>query len=60
LTSYTTHEWPSLVKRRTRLAPIRPRPIIPSCIRLSPCWFWFNHLLRHVAAFQAKRRSIKS
>ena len=32
LTSYPTHSWPLRIKRRTRLAPIRPRPIIPSCI----------------------------
>src|SRR5664280_1456448 len=32
LTSYTTHSWPSPISRRTMLAPIRPRPIIPSCM----------------------------
>ena len=31
-TSYTTHSCPSRINRRTMLAPIRPRPIIPSCI----------------------------
>src|SRR5919198_492119 len=35
LTSYTTHSCPPRIRRRTRLAPIRPRPIIPSCIRSS-------------------------
>ena len=30
--SKTTHSWPPLISRRTMLAPIRPRPIIPSCI----------------------------
>src|SRR3954466_12838723 len=30
--SYTTHSWPSRVSRRTRFAPMRPSPIIPSCI----------------------------
>ena len=32
LTSNTTQSWPARVKRRTMLAPIRPRPIIPSCM----------------------------
>src|SRR5262249_28735274 len=32
LRSYTTHWCPPRVSRRTMLAPIRPRPIIPSCI----------------------------
>src|ERR1700730_5228271 len=31
--SKTTQSWPPLSRRRTMLAPIRPRPIIPSCIR---------------------------
>src|ERR1039458_396153 len=35
LTSYTTHWCPSRTRRRTRLAPIRPSPIMPSCIGLS-------------------------
>ena len=30
--SKTTHWWPPLSSRRTMLAPIRPSPIIPSCI----------------------------
>src|SRR5437899_5891484 len=30
--SKTTQSWPPLSRRRTMLAPIRPRPIIPSCI----------------------------
>ena len=30
--SKTTHSWPPLRSRRTMLAPIRPRPIIPSCM----------------------------
>src|SRR5580765_1609560 len=32
LLSYTTHWWPPRNRRRTMLAPIRPRPIIPNCI----------------------------
>ena len=32
LTSHTTQVWPSRMSRRTMLAPIRPRPIIPSCM----------------------------
>src|SRR5580692_1912241 len=28
---YTTHWWPPFSSRRTMLAPMRPRPIIPSC-----------------------------
>ena len=35
LRSYTTHVWPSFMSRRTMLAPMRPRPIIPSCIAVS-------------------------
>src|SRR5262245_41969469 len=34
--SNTTHSWPSRRRRRTMLAPIRPRPIIPNCIGLPP------------------------
>ena len=30
--SYTTHSCPPATTRRTMFAPIRPRPIIPSCI----------------------------
>src|SRR5262249_14101492 len=30
--SNTTHEWPPFMSRRTILAPMRPSPIIPSCI----------------------------
>ncbi len=30
--SQTTHSWPAFIRRRTMLAPIRPRPIMPSCI----------------------------
>ena len=36
LRSYTTQVWPFLWSRRTMLAPIRPRPIIPSCIPPAP------------------------
>src|SRR5215471_6739421 len=32
LKSQTTDSWPARIRRRTILAPIRPRPIIPSCI----------------------------
>ena len=32
LTSKTTHSCPSRISRRTRFAPIRPRPTIPSCM----------------------------
>src|SRR5712691_7692502 len=31
-----TQSWPSRISRRTRLAPIRPSPTIPSCISLPP------------------------
>src|SRR6478752_4271836 len=34
--SYTTDVWPFLINRRTMLPPIRPRPIMPSCIRKIP------------------------
>src|SRR5215468_5474131 len=30
--SKTTHSWPPLIRRRTMLAPILPRPIIPNCM----------------------------
>src|SRR5438105_3768369 len=30
--SYTTHSWPACTQRRTRFAPMRPSPIIPSCM----------------------------
>src|SRR5258708_37981279 len=36
LRSYTTQVWPFFCRRRTMLAPIRPRPIIPSCIPSAP------------------------
>src|SRR5258706_3643943 len=32
LWSYATHSWPAYVHRRTRFAPMRPNPIIPSCM----------------------------
>src|SRR5882724_2464694 len=31
-TSCTTHWWPPWIRRRTMLAPMRPRPIIPICM----------------------------
>src|SRR5207302_3361997 len=34
LWSYTTHSWPYRMHRRTRFAPMRPRPIIASCMSL--------------------------
>ena len=30
--SKTTHWWPALRSRRTMFAPMRPSPIIPSCM----------------------------
>ena len=36
--SQTTHSWPAFMRRRTMLAPMRPRPIIPSCIGPSRDW----------------------
>src|SRR5262245_52118898 len=36
LTSKTTHSWSSRIRRRTMFAPIRPRPMIPSCISVPP------------------------
>src|SRR5215831_19828545 len=35
--SKTTHSFPPLIRRRTILAPILPRPIIPNCIDVSFC-----------------------
>src|SRR5918994_2125738 len=32
LWAYTTHSWPSFIRRRTSPVPMRPSPIIPSCI----------------------------
>src|SRR5439155_1463051 len=34
--SKTTQSWPCFSSRRTMLAPMRPRPTIPSCIELTP------------------------
>ena len=34
-TSKPTHSWPAPSRRRTMFAPIRPRPIMPSCMRVS-------------------------
>src|SRR5712672_4769599 len=36
LRSYTTQLWPFFCRRRTILAPILPRPIMPSCISFAP------------------------
>ena len=33
--SNATHSWPPRCSRRTMLAPMRPSPIIPSCIACS-------------------------
>src|SRR5262245_60298371 len=33
--SKTTHSWPPLIRRRTMLAPILPRPTIPNCMNVS-------------------------
>src|SRR5262249_11243277 len=33
--SKTTHWWPARRSRRTMMAPIRPRPIMPSCIKVT-------------------------
>src|SRR5215211_3736486 len=35
LWSYTTHSWPSFMRRRTSPLPMRPSPIIPSCMCFS-------------------------
>ena len=43
---HTTISWPSRISRRLRLAPIRPRPIIPSCMRALP----FAAVRRHDSA----------
>src|SRR4051812_204540 len=32
LTSWTTQSWPPRISRRTMLAPMRPSPIMPTCI----------------------------
>src|SRR6185437_878732 len=34
--SKTTHSWPPRMSRRTMFAPMRPRPIIPSCMLSAP------------------------
>src|SRR5512133_2963892 len=36
LWSNTTHSWPSFMRRRTSPFPMRPSPIIPSCIWFPP------------------------
>src|SRR6266581_1170521 len=35
--SKTTQSWPPLMSRRAMLAPMRPSPIIPSCMSVSLC-----------------------
>jgi hypothetical protein len=35
LTSWTTHSCPARIRRRTMLAPMRPSPIMPTCIAAS-------------------------
>ena len=35
LTSKTTQSWPLRIRRRTMLAPMRPSPIMPTCMRCS-------------------------
>src|SRR5215469_15889185 len=52
--SKTTHSCPPLIIRRTMLAPIRPKPIMPSCISFS-C-FLSNPALR-IAASTLRLRS---
>src|SRR5262249_53972442 len=49
LRSYTTHWCPPRVSRRTMLAPIRPRPIIPSCIE---AWLLCRKTLAANCAFE--------
>src|SRR6266446_2700047 len=57
--SKTTHSWPPFSNRRTMLAPIRPRPTIPSCIS----WLLFKRGSRRffelaVVADQRIRRTV--
>src|SRR5215813_9742393 len=46
--SKTTHSWPPLIRRRTILAPILPRPTIPNCMNLS-----FSYLYECVSVIDA-------
>src|SRR6516225_4012989 len=39
--SKTTHSWPPLIRRRTMLAPILPRPTIPNCMNVSLPWLCY-------------------
>src|SRR5215468_4506480 len=38
--SKTTHSWPPLIRRRTILAPILPRPTIANCMNVSFCYLY--------------------
>src|SRR5215831_1507794 len=38
--SKTTHSWPPLIRRRTILAPILPRPTTPNCMNVSFCYLY--------------------
>src|SRR5207237_1159659 len=38
--SKTTHSWPRLIRRRTMLAPILPKPTIPNCMNVSFCYIY--------------------
>src|SRR5215216_4674443 len=53
LWSWTTHWWPARCSRRTRLAPIRPRPIMPSCMRCSFGSGWREDATRRPQAEKA-------
>src|SRR5215831_15819700 len=53
--SKTTHSWPPLMRRRTMLAPILPRPIIPSCIVVFLSSWLGRSFDRGTQAFQAGR-----
>src|SRR5262245_15477730 len=50
--SKTTHSWPPLMRRRTMLAPILPKPTIPNCI-MSP---YLEHVTQMPIADLFERR----
>src|SRR5215469_6236305 len=53
LRSKTTHWWPAFCSRRAMLAPIRPSPIIPSCIAIAPVRYnFFKPNRRRIAALR--------
>src|SRR5262245_28122836 len=58
--SNTTPSCPPLIRRRTMLAPILPRPTIPNCMNVSFCYFYVFALLTLHRRFQANAQFVHS